>query len=90
MDQKEMVKQMIDFQKSSFDNSFNAMKMVQEQTEKIAGTFVDQTNWIPEDGRKLITQWINAYTKGRDDFKKVVDDNFEKVDEYFSKIDNSK
>lgn len=90
MDRKDLVKQMIDFQKTSFDNSFNAMKMVQEQTEKITDTYVGQANWIPEDGRKLITQWIGAYKKGRDDFKKVVDDNFKKVDEYFSTGDKAK
>ncbi len=89
MDQKNLVKQMIDFQKTSFDNSFNVMKMAQEHTEKMTDTFVEQANWLPEDGRKLITQWIGAYKKGRDDFKKVVDDNFKKVDEYLSTMDKT-
>jgi len=84
MDQKQFFKQVIDFQKTSFDNSFNAMKMVQEQTEKIAGSFIDQANWIPDEGKNALNQWVNAYKKGRDDFKKAVDESFKKVEEYFN------
>jgi hypothetical protein len=72
MDQKQMVRQVIDFQKASFDNSFNAMVLIQEQTEKMAKTFLDQANWLPEEGKSVLNQWIGAYKKGRDDFKKSV------------------
>ncbi|HNU74819.1 MAG TPA: hypothetical protein PLE36_14045 [Deltaproteobacteria bacterium] len=90
MDQKQMVRQVIDFQKASFDNSFNAMVLIQEQTEKMAKTFLDQANWLPEEGKSVLNQWIGAYKKGRDDFKKSVDENFRKVDEYFSASEKSK
>jgi hypothetical protein len=90
MDQKQLVKQMIDFHKASFDNSFNAMVMIQEQTEKMAKTFLDQANWLPEDGKSVLSQWVGAYKKGRDDFKKSVDENFHKVDEYFSTSEKEK
>ncbi|HOD70372.1 MAG TPA: hypothetical protein PLJ30_05945 [Deltaproteobacteria bacterium] len=90
MDQKQMVRQVIDFQKASFDNSFNAMVLIQEQTEKMAKTFLDQANWLPEEGKSVLNQWIGAYKKGRDDFKKSVDENFRKVDEYFSAAEKSK
>ncbi len=90
MDQKQMVRQMIDFQKASFDNSFNAMVLIQEQTEKMAKTFLDQAGWLPEDGRKVLSQWIGAYKKGRDDFKKSVDEHFLKVNEYFGRQEQEK
>ncbi len=90
MDQKKAVRQMIDFQKSSFDNSFNAMMMIQEQTEKMAKTFLDQANWLPDDGKSVLSQWIGAYKKGRDEFKKSVDENFQKVDEYFGTPEKEK
>lgn len=83
MDQTQIVKQVIDFQKSSFDNSFEAMKIIQEQTEKAADAFLSQTNLIPEDGKKVLNQWHDAYVKGAEDFKKVVDDSFQKVEDYF-------
>ncbi|HON38791.1 MAG: hypothetical protein ACOX3E_01905 [Desulfomonilia bacterium] len=90
MDQKQAVRQLIDFQKSSFDNSFNAMVMIQEQAEKMAKTFLDQANWLPDDGKNVLNQWIGAYKKGRAEFKKSVDENFQKVDEYFSTLEKEK
>jgi hypothetical protein len=84
MDQKQILKQMIDFNKATFDNTFNAMVMLQEQAERAANTLLEQANWLPEDGNKAINEWVKAYKKGREDFKKVVDENFQKVESFFS------
>jgi len=83
MDQKQLLKQMIDFNKAAFDNSFNAMVMLQEQTERMANTVLEQATWLPEEGKKAINEWVNAYKKGREDFKKIVDENFKKVEDFF-------
>jgi len=83
MEQKQILKQMIDFNKATFDNSFSAMVMLQEQTERMANQLLDQAGWLPEEGKKAIGDWVNAYKTGRADFKKSVDDSFEKVTEYF-------
>lgn len=90
MDQSAYLRQMIEFQKTTVDNSFNALKMVQEQTEKIAKSFLDQATWLPEEGRKVVDQWVNAYRKGQEDYKKVVDDNFKKVEDYFNTFGKEK
>jgi polyhydroxyalkanoate synthesis regulator phasin len=84
MDQKQLFKQMFDFNKATFDNTFNAMVMLQEQTEKMANSMLDQATWLPQEGRKVISDWIDAYKKGRETYKKMVDDGFQKVQEYFS------
>ena len=84
MDQKQLLKQMIDFNKAAFDNSFSAMVTLQEQTERMANTLLDQATWLPEEGRNAIDEWVKAYKKGREDFKKTVDDNFKKVEAFFS------
>ena len=83
MDQLNALKQMMDFNKSTFDNSFNAMVMVQEQTGKMAEALLAQAGWLPEEGKKAISEWVNAYEKGREDFKKAIDDNYKKVEEFF-------
>jgi 5'-deoxynucleotidase YfbR-like HD superfamily hydrolase len=84
MDQNQIFKQMIDFNKAAFDNSFCAMAMVHEQTEKMVGNILEQATWLPEEGKKAITEWSNACRKGAEDFKKTVDDNFKKVDDFFA------
>jgi len=84
MDQKKLFKQMIDFQKGTFDNAFNAMSKLQEQGEKMVNMFLAQSPWMPEDGKQAVQEWINTYKKGRDQFKSTVEDNFQKVQDYFS------
>lgn len=84
MDQKALFKQMIDFQKNTFDNSFKAMTTLQEQGEKMVNMFLEQAPWLPEQGKKAIQDWISAYKKGREYFKELVESQFRKVQEYFS------
>ncbi len=83
MDQKEILKKMIEFNKTSFDNSFSAMVMIQDQTENMVNTLLDQATWMPAEGRKAINEWVDSYKKGRETFKKTVDDSFKKVEASF-------
>jgi polyhydroxyalkanoate synthesis regulator phasin len=87
MDQQQMFKQMMEFQKTTFDNSFGAMSKLQEQGETMVKTFVDQAPWLPEDGKKAIKDWINAYQSGRENFKKNVDASYQKVQEFFASFE---
>ncbi len=84
MEQKVMFKQMFDFQKNTFDNSIKAMSTLQEQGEKMLSMFLEQAPWLSAEGKKAVEEWLEAYNKGREDFKKTADENFRKVQEYFS------
>ncbi|MEW5724756.1 MAG: hypothetical protein AB1896_16710 [Thermodesulfobacteriota bacterium] len=84
MEQKEMFKQMIEFNKKAFDNTFNAMVMFQDQTERMVMTMLDQATWMPEEGKKALTEWTNAYKMGRENFQKAVEESFRKVEDFFS------
>lgn len=83
MDQKQLLKQMIDFNKASFDNTFNAIVMLQEQTERVAKTVLTQATWLPEEGKKAINDWVDAYKNGREQFKTTIDDSYARVEAYF-------
>ncbi len=90
MDPAIIAKQMIDFQKTMFDNTFNAMVLVQEQTERMTNSLLDQATWMPQEGRNAISGWVNAFKKGREDFKKGVDENFKRVEDFFITFDKEK
>ena len=87
MDQKQLFKQVIDFQKSTFDNSFKAMSTLQEQGDKMINTFLEQAAWLPADGKKAVNEWLDAYKQGRESFKTSVEENFQKVQGFFSGAD---
>lgn len=87
MEPIKMAKQMIDFNKATFDNTFSAMVMVQEQMERTVGTFLEKATWLPDEGKKLLNEWMASYKKGREDFKKTVDESYKKLEDYFSKTE---
>ena len=80
---KEMAKQVIKFYKTTFDNSFSTMVMLQDQAEKLVKTFVEQAPGMSDEGRKVLDQWVSVYKKGRDDFKKAMDEGYAKVEDFF-------
>lgn len=82
MDQKQAFKQMVEFNKGAFNNAFNAMVMVQDQNETLANTLMNQADWLPEEGRQAVKDWVAAFKKGREEYKKAVDEAFKKVEEY--------
>lgn len=84
MDNKKMMKQMIDLHKASFKNVFSTTVMLQNQAEKIMKTLVDHTPGINDEGKKVIDQWTDAYKKAFDDLKKAIDDGYDKVEEFFN------
>jgi polyhydroxyalkanoate synthesis regulator phasin len=87
MEQKQLVKQMIDFNKATFENTFNAITMLQDQAEKMVNMFLQQATWIPEEGKKVLNEWVAAFKKGRNDFKNAIDENFKKVEDFFAKFE---
>ncbi|MGA7876675.1 MAG: hypothetical protein WCA08_13515 [Desulfoferrobacter sp.] len=87
MDQKQMLKQMIDFNKATFENAFTTMIMVQDQVEKSTSMLLEQATWLPKEGRKAIDDWVKAYKKGRESFKNTVDESFKNVEKFFAAAD---
>ncbi len=87
MDQKQMLKQMIDFNKATFENAFTTMIMVQDQVEKSTNMLLEQATWLPKEGRKAIDDWVKAYKNGRESFKNTVDESFKNVEKFFAAAD---
>ncbi len=76
--------QLLDFQKSIFNNSYNTMVKIQEQSEKIADSFLKENSSIPAEGKKILTEWKAVFKKGQTEFKKSVDDSFTKAETYLA------
>ena len=85
MDTGDMGKQMMDFYKTTFDNTFNAMEMMQDQTEQMIKSFADTAPQFPGEGKKFMDQWLESCKKGRKDFRKMMEDNFSKGEDFFAK-----
>jgi polyhydroxyalkanoate synthesis regulator phasin len=83
MDQKQVLKQMIDFNKAAFNNTFSAFVMLQDQAESMSNTLLTQATWLPQEGKKAIEELVKNCKTGRETFKKTVDESFKKVEDFF-------
>jgi hypothetical protein len=89
MEQAKFTRQMIEFYKTTFDNTFNAMMILQEQTEKMVGLFLEQSPWLPKEGKEAVNEWVKTYKRGRDAYKTSVDESYKKVRDYFVSTDKA-
>jgi hypothetical protein len=81
MEQKQILKQILDFQQTTFNNAYSATALLQDQYERMANTILNQATWIPAEGRKAIDGWVDAYKSGRENYKKYVEDSYKKAEE---------
>jgi hypothetical protein len=84
MEQFDVIKQMVQFNKNAFDQGYNAMDMLQKQNEKMTNSFLDQATWLPEEGKKAVNEWMQLYKKGCNDFKRTADQNCKDVEKLFT------
>ena len=82
MDQKQILKQMLEFNQTSFNNAFNAMTLLQDQFERVANTVLEQAK-LPAEGLKAIENCTETYKSASRTFKQQVDDSYKQVEKAF-------
>ncbi len=82
MEYTQITKQVIDFQKMSFANWYNAMTMAQEQATSAVDMVLEQNSWMPEQGRKALLSWIDACQEESGRFKSYVDEGFAGLEKF--------
>ncbi len=83
MEKNQLGRQMMEFNKTVFDNTFTYMATLQSQNENFAMHFLDKLSWFPEEGKKAFSQSIASYKKRQEDFKARAQEHYTKVAEYF-------
>jgi len=84
MNQFALTKQILDFNRTTFETTYGTLNQLQEQSEKIMNTWIEQADWIPADGKKAVADMSATFKKGCQEFKKFVDENFVRVEAYFT------
>lgn len=74
-----VAKQILELQKNTFDNAFDALTMWQDQAERLSQTVLDQTTWLPRESRQMVEQWTQLIKAGREDFKEMVHTGFDQL-----------
>lgn len=77
---------LVEFQKTTFDNTIRVFSALQVQTEKLIQELTVKSNWMPKEGKKVVEEWIKTVNRGRNDFKKTMDRSFDLISAYLKRL----
>lgn len=78
-----MIKQAIDYNRNLFNSAFTAWVQVQDNVEQLTETALSGANWLPPEGKTVVSGWTDACKKGREEYKHNVNSGFKKLEELF-------
>ncbi|MDA8307998.1 MAG: hypothetical protein M0Z81_14375 [Deltaproteobacteria bacterium] len=82
MREETMGRQMIDLQRIGVDGMIDYAITLWNYTGSMFNWFLNQAGWIPEEGKKVITEWINTNRKGCETFKDAVDNGYSNLEKF--------
>jgi len=77
----EINKNLIQFQRTIFNNTYSAIATLQDHTVKISLNIISNLPWYPDEARKALTEAFDLYEETRENVKKNIDDTFLKLEE---------
>jgi hypothetical protein len=80
METIKMTKQMIDFQKAVFNNTFNGIAFMQDYSQNMMDGFMRQFPWVTEQNQKPLKDTVELMKKARTDYKNAVDQGFNQLE----------
>jgi hypothetical protein len=90
MEPSEVVKQTLHFSKVTFDNTFNAMLLLQEQAQRISDFYVNQMLGFPQEGKRIVDTWMGACKDNREEFKGALEKNYEIFVSLFNEVEKER
>ncbi len=79
MEMASLIRRTIDFQQSMSRNTFEMMTVLWDQMAKMVDTSLANAAWFPDEGKRAVSESMGVYRKGFEDFKAIVDNNFQNL-----------
>lgn len=83
-------KQILEFNRATFDGSFDAVVAFQDQQEQMVNDLLERVAFVPEEGKQLVSEWIETFKKGREDFRTTVEKSYDLVERYLDRIEDDR
>ena len=77
---------LVDFQQKTFDGTFKLIKQFQSHSEKAVKDMAHKAEWMPEEGKEVVDEWVNTLRRGSAEFQKVVDKSFDLFENYLERV----
>lgn len=82
MEHNQAIKQAIENNRKGFESIFAVTEQFQAKAEEYTGQALEQAQFIPEQGKNLVRQWIQAGQKARGGVKEAVLKGYERLEQF--------
>lgn len=79
-----MFTQVVEYQKTLFDNSFATMATLQDQGYQMTDQVFEKSSLLPDDSKKMCYYWVDFVKQNRENCKEYVDSSFDRIKEFFA------
>ncbi len=83
MEADKLAKQMIGFQKTAFNHTFDIVMAVRDQSEKITCSWCEKSGILPDQSKKVMLEWCQVIKQSLGEYKKVINDGFNTIETCF-------
>ena len=80
----------VKLQQKTFDSAFDLIAQLQDHSQKTLSEMVDNANWMPEEGKEIVDEWLATLHSGRKQFQKTVDKSFTLLSDYLNRVEPAK
>lgn len=84
MNQKEMLKQLVSFNKTTLDIAFRNFFQFQETTEQMTIELCEKASYFPESGRQMLVSLAAGHKHIHNNFITMMDTNCKKIEDYLA------
>ncbi len=85
MEHKDLLREMIRYMKYMYDLSMKSSQMMYDHADKVLEFMVSQGDTTNDEHRKYLMDWIGDAKKVRDNYIRMMNENFGKMEDYFKK-----
>ncbi len=82
LDGRQMMKQMLDLNKTTLTKAWETTRLFQEQAEKVTNIMLDQTSWIPKEKKKEFGDCVSIFKDGLREWENSVNENFDTLGDF--------
>ena len=85
METQKIAKQMIDFQRTMFNNTCNAVTVIQDNSESMMNGYLKQFPWLTDEARKPLNDSMTFFKESKNNYQKIVDEGFQNLTKMIDK-----
>ncbi len=78
--------QLVELQQKTFDGAFKLIEQLQDHSEESVRNTLEGADWMPDEGKQVVEEWVNTLRKGSSAFEKTIDKSFGLVSKYLERV----